>query len=378
MKVWSGKIPVTIQPLFLLLVVALGWLNSFNVTGTALWIAIITLSVLAHEYGHALTAILFGQKATIELSGLGGLTTRLGPRLKLWQEFLVVLNGPLVGILLFLGSAQILRTLSMESESLASDFFTGMVYVNLFWTIVNLLPVYPLDGGHLLRIILESLFGVGGIKFSFLISMLAGVSGGIFFFSYGMLLPGVLFFMFTFESYRNWQEIRGMTTQDRDLSLQRNLRRAERLMHTGHRQEALDILLKLREEARSGLLFVIATEYAAKVLLEMGNARAAYEILLSEKTKLSPEGLHLLQRLAYENGEWKTTIEIGNESYQNVPDAETALLNAKAHASLNESEAAIGWLQTAFEKGLPNGKEVLENKAFDSVRSHPDFQQLLS
>ncbi len=35
---------------------------------------------------------------------------------------------------------------------------------NLFWTIVNLLPVLPLDGGQLLRIVLEAAFGVKDLR----------------------------------------------------------------------------------------------------------------------------------------------------------------------------------------------------------------------
>lgn len=377
MKLWSGKIPVTIQPLFFLLVIALSWLNSFDITRAALWMIIITFSILAHEYGHALTARLFGQKVAIELNGMGGLTTRKSRRLKPWQEFLIVLNGPLVGVLLFFGCVEALHILPSKTNELWIYFFVGMGYVNLFWTVVNLLPVYPLDGGHLLRIILERLFGMRGIKFSFLISILVGAVSGVLFFSYALLLPGIFFFMFAFESYRNWQNIRSMTVQDQNIDIQRLMKRAERLIYTGHRQEAIELLFHIRQKTSSGLFFTLATEYVAKLLSDEGKIDDAYKLLLPEKERLSPEALHLLHKLACGVGEWRAAITVGNISYQNLPDSQTALLNATAHAVLNESEAAIGWLRTAIEKGLPNSVELFQKKEFDGIRSDPEFQKLL-
>ena len=38
------------------------------------WVGVIFVSVLFHEFGHALTASLFGRKCHIELVAMGGLT----------------------------------------------------------------------------------------------------------------------------------------------------------------------------------------------------------------------------------------------------------------------------------------------------------------
>src|SRR4051812_20886609 len=95
-----GSIPISIYPFFWLLAVGIGWINTFNILGTSIWIGIIFVSVLVHEYGHALTAIFFGQKAQIDLVAMGGITQRHGSKLKLWQDFIIVLNGPLAGLCL--------------------------------------------------------------------------------------------------------------------------------------------------------------------------------------------------------------------------------------------------------------------------------------
>ena len=41
----------------------IGWLNSALILGTAIWAVVILVSVLIHEYGHALTAFVFGQES---------------------------------------------------------------------------------------------------------------------------------------------------------------------------------------------------------------------------------------------------------------------------------------------------------------------------
>src|ERR1700722_1592745 len=97
-----SKIPIRIHPLFLVIIFVLGGMSASTISGTLIIVVIIFISVLAHEFGHALTAITFGQTAKIDLVALGGLTTREGTRLPLRQEFLVVLNGPLVGLLIAL------------------------------------------------------------------------------------------------------------------------------------------------------------------------------------------------------------------------------------------------------------------------------------
>src|SRR5690625_4019364 len=96
-----GKIPVSIHPLFWLIAFFIGWMWTMTLTGALICVFVILFSVLFHEFGHALTAILFGQKTRIELAAFGGFTYREGRKLKLWEEFFVVLYGPIAGFLLF-------------------------------------------------------------------------------------------------------------------------------------------------------------------------------------------------------------------------------------------------------------------------------------
>lgn len=113
------------------------------------WIAIVFLSILIHELGHAFAFRRFGVDSHIVLHGFGGLAipwSRVGKR---WQRILVSLAGPLAGFLLagiVLGSH--LLTGWGTTNGLAMWVFVQLMWVNVIWGLMNLLPVWPLDGGQ--------------------------------------------------------------------------------------------------------------------------------------------------------------------------------------------------------------------------------------
>ena len=175
----SGRVPIVIHPFFWVLAFFIGWVNTFTFSGTVIWMVVILISVLVHEMGHALMGLSFGQKARIELVGFGGMTVREGPKLKLWQEFLVVFCGPFAGIALFL-SALYLSEVIPERFHVFYMALRITALVNLFWSVFNLIPVLPLDGGHLMRIALEGAFGYRGVKISLFLGILLAMALAFF------------------------------------------------------------------------------------------------------------------------------------------------------------------------------------------------------
>src|SRR5947209_5378336 len=96
-----GRIPVAVHPTFWLFAALVGYANSMSVLGTMVWVAIIFISILFHEFGHALTALLFGKSPRIELVAFGGVTYHEGEKLPFWKQFFIVFNGPFFGFLLY-------------------------------------------------------------------------------------------------------------------------------------------------------------------------------------------------------------------------------------------------------------------------------------
>ncbi len=371
-----GRIPIHIFPFFWLLILMIGWLNTASILGTVIWSAVILISILIHEYGHALTALGFGQQAEINLVGLGGLTKRHGPRLPRWKEFLIVLNGPVAGLILFFLSYQLIGLVSGKRAILLYALEVA-VNVNLFWTLLNLLPVLPLDGGHLLRILLEGAFGLRGLKVAFFISIILAVVIGLYFFLIQQLLMGALFLMLAFESYRAWADVRGMAPQDSDQQLQKLVQEGLDEFKEGYKPEALAKFTFVRQQAPKGVLYVTATQYAARILAEQGHFKQAYDWLLPIQNRLSSDYLHLLQQLAYRVQEWEQAVEIGQKAYQQEPSIDTALINALAYAIMGQAMPAVGWLRCAVQLGLPNVQRVIEKREFDAIRDSQAFQAWL-
>ncbi|EKE08125.1 MAG: metallopeptidase, M50 family, partial [uncultured bacterium] len=84
---------------------------------------------------------------------------------------------------------------------MAYKIFKATQVANLFWSIINLLPVLPLDGGQLLRIVLEACFGVKGFKAALLVGALLAIAISLYFFLVGAYLVGAFFFLFAYQSF---------------------------------------------------------------------------------------------------------------------------------------------------------------------------------
>lgn len=373
-----GKIPIRIHPFFWMLIFAIGWINSMSLIGMCIWACVIFVSVLVHEYGHALTALAFGQQANIDLIGMGGLTTRSGKQLKLWQEFVVVLNGPLAGISLYILAVFIKKTLAAsEHLGLIHAILNVMIIVNFFWTLLNLIPIQPLDGGRLLSIIMEKLFGLRGVKIALFLSMCLAGALGFFFFYFNNLFAGSIFLIFMFESYRNWKSSLVLTEQDRDTQYQALLKEAEGDLNLGHIQEAQDKLQKLRNAVPSGILYLAATQHLAAIYSRQGDFQAAYDLLKPLAKKLDADALGNLQGVTYRLGHWEEASDIGKGLYRVHPSAETAFINAICEAKLGNKKATFGWLQTSQREGLPNFRQLLKKEEFDLIRDDPAYQRLV-
>lgn len=127
----------------------------------AVWVACVLVSIVVHELGHAFAARRFGIRPAVVLHGIGGLTYLPGARLSRGQSIFVSLAGPAAGVGLWAVTRYLLEPLAFGEgsfggrENLATYAFAlavlDLLFMNLYWTIFNLLPILPLDGGQVLR-----------------------------------------------------------------------------------------------------------------------------------------------------------------------------------------------------------------------------------
>jgi stage IV sporulation protein FB len=197
-----GPIPVRIHPFFWLIGLLFGLQLAEGPNALRLmlvWLIAFFVSILFHELGHALVMLLYGFRPWITLYGLGGLTSRgdLGVyssrRLSAGAEVLISAAGPAAGFLLAgviagmvgLAGYNLNFELSGGLPRVEWDGVVGSVYLNLFlllvvtvniyWGLLNLMPVYPLDGGQITREILVATSPREGIRQSLLVSVAAAV-----------------------------------------------------------------------------------------------------------------------------------------------------------------------------------------------------------
>jgi Zn-dependent protease len=177
-------IPIGVRPSFFLVAILLG-LSTGSVAHTAAWVAIVFFSILIHELGHAFTARAFGSTVRIELNTMGGLTSwsveedELGPG----RRALVAAAGSGVGVI-FGGIVWLVANATAPHDGMTAFVISNLILVNLFWGLLNWLPIRPLDGGHLLVSLLEKVAPKRAEKIAdvvFLITAIAAVAAAIWF-----------------------------------------------------------------------------------------------------------------------------------------------------------------------------------------------------
>jgi Zn-dependent protease len=202
-------IPVRIHPMFWLMAAVLGGdLLKAGVQYLLAWIGCVFVSILVHELGHILMGLAFGAHGHIVLYAFGGLAVGSNQLDSRWQRVAVCFAGPLAGFLLaagvFAGAClrdpddipgyvQLLKadvgiapTTPEEFQALASllmrrgrmEHFvvSVLMLINLLWGLLNLLPVWPLDGGQISRDLCLGAWPGNGLSVSLGISLVtAGV-----------------------------------------------------------------------------------------------------------------------------------------------------------------------------------------------------------
>ena len=152
-------IPVRIHLWFWLMALWLWTLHSEQGwAGLLVWVAVVFQGILMHELGHALVGRSYGRQPRIELIALGGLTWwEQREPLSPGRSIAVSVAGPAVGIVIGLFALLALNALQAPEESLARYSLASLIYVNLGWGVLNLLPVLPLDGGNIVASLMELL-----------------------------------------------------------------------------------------------------------------------------------------------------------------------------------------------------------------------------
>lgn len=171
-------------------VAAYSWLFSFE-------FAMALLACLVfHEYGHIRAMKHFGMKTKgiYLIPFVGGLALSDEKISTRWQDVVISIMGPTFGLIMSL-LCMLLYWLTGEM------IFAGLATFNALLNLFNLLPILPLDGGHILKSISFSMNSVAGLA-----ACVGGAAVGVYIsYSLGLALLGFLLLIGSLEIVFEWR-----------------------------------------------------------------------------------------------------------------------------------------------------------------------------
>jgi Zn-dependent protease len=212
--------PVRVHPLFWLVGFLLGYgLAAAEPMNLVIWFVALFGSILVHELGHALMIRRFGRDAYIVLYAMGGLAIEGRPQSSFgspWsfesysgfqprprspqEQILISAAGPGIQFLLAglvvvaiyathgrveIGFQRFMLDLDVElGQAVATNSLTVLaellLIINIFWALMNLLPVLPLDGGQIALQFLVQQDPWGGMQRALWLSVITGAGMALF------------------------------------------------------------------------------------------------------------------------------------------------------------------------------------------------------
>lgn len=427
-----GPFPITVEPWFWLLSVVMGAsLGRF----LAPWVVICFVSVLLHELGHGTTALVFGARSHIRLHSFGGLCIP-DRQLSRWRDLAMSAAGPAVNFLLW-GLAEAILAWAPPPTLYMRQVLRLGGYINWWWGILNMLPVLPLDGGH----VLAGLFGPSRRRAVRMLGAMTAacavayaVANQDFYFAAFFALMGV----------NNLQALSG----ERDVRAQRPPARepdalshgwrallrgdeyeASRLAHqtlsgakdpaeqNGARDllawialaedtpraavaqlelvvprsagrsltwaMALDALKQYPEAARYAREAVekepseTSAILAVRLLLQTGQVDEAERVIQGFTWPIPATRDARLADVAFARGQYEAAATLYATAYQEGRRSYDAYNAACGHARAGQFELATAWLKRALEAGFDDLEKVANDPNLAQIRTSPEIAPLL-
>jgi stage IV sporulation protein FB len=211
-------IPVNVTPWFWVAGIVLGWslISAHRFDLLFIWVGTVFISILVHEFGHAFTAKAFGWPPEIFLYEFGGLAIfRPSYGYTTAKSVLISFAGPAAGFVLYglirlcdylLDSNNALSDLSDGSRERIFFFLKQMVFINLWWGLVNLLPVLPLDGGRIAESLLARFRPWDGKALAVKLSVVVAAGVAIYAFQKGERYAALMFGLLCLSNVQSMQQ----------------------------------------------------------------------------------------------------------------------------------------------------------------------------
>lgn len=438
MKIFGIPVKVEVSFAFVLLMATT---RSSNLSLVAEWGLVVFFSVLIHEMGHAFTGRAFGLEPKITLYAMGGLTSWTNNRKEISpsQSILISLAGPFSGLLL--GSLVFLVQLFYHGNSfLVFLTISDLLWVSVAWSLFNLLPIVPLDGGHVLESAEEWWRGRRENIFSTIVSL--AVAATVFVWAFSTSYTWIAFLTAWF-AWSNISVIIRRIRQRSDQPLQEKLEAAREALKDENgntliklseevftkaksedlKREALDLLIygyiyeenfieaqkRLRQyQALFGAnlnaeYFLLDRkgefEQAAKLLEEVfrkSNSSHTGKLFVQALLKADQleQALQLcshpalekhaaycylcVQEYAFQTGQITLAADIGLQAFEKTKDPSIAYNIGCCLAQQNNLQEAFNWILCAVQNGFTDKSHIENDADIAEVRKLPEFERIYS
>ena len=294
-----GTIPVQVHGSFFLTMLLFSAGSLRNPAMVVGWIVAAFVAVLMHELGHAYAGRFFGLTPAIQLHGMGGLTTWLaGKRISPGKQIIVSLAGPLVGIAV--GLPLFLAAPSMKLSAMQAGLVSAIVFVNLGWGVLNLLPILPLDGGNIMSSFFQLVSPKRGETVARFVSIFVAVVAAAYAVYVGWIFAGLLAFLY---GVRNFQAIRaGRKAEVEEVPLAAAMAEAYAALEREDGATAIRIAEPVLLKTSSNELKITAIRVLAYARMLEGQWGHVMAILERFSPIIGPEDLGKFERTAEEMG----------------------------------------------------------------------------
>lgn len=228
-----GDVDVRVHPMFWIVpILMLGGQGDIAPAYALIVVAASFVSILIHELGHVFAYRYYGTNADVVLYGMGGLAIARRSRWHgTWPQVFISFAGPLAGFCLaaFIFAALYAARVPMAFDwgwpyvldyaigRLPSPYLRALtheiLFICIYWGLVNLLPIYPLDGGQISRALFEKYDLRDGLRKSLILSIIAASAMTLYGLRSGSWFLTIMFGLLAYQSYASLQSTRGNFTR---------------------------------------------------------------------------------------------------------------------------------------------------------------------
>ncbi len=353
-----GGVPVRIDWSFWLLAVLLGY-GAREGWLLVAWVAIVLVSILVHELGHAFTLRAYQQRPSITLYAFGGLTVASGTHRSRAESIIVSVAGPLSALLLLGLPAYLLKDSTWAQQTYERSVIVhDIAWVNIVWSVLNLMPVLPLDGGNI------AAAALGEREARILSIVVAGV-GAVYLFETGNQFGGTFAMLFALMNFA------ALSQQRRPGS--RGAPRAVRIADVPRGSDDIESLAQAFLAQPSGPPDLGPATTAAR----SGNAvTLATRLLQSGPT--GPRAAATLQSHLHYGGYFAEAAAVAQLLYTDGRSGrvQAAFDAATAFARAGHNQLAMTWLNRAIDEGLTSAALLDGEPDLASLRALPGWHNL--